>query len=307
LKKLLLLLVTILLVVGCTSIKHEETLKDKVKLECEKIEGKVWEYFGKRLSIIVITNESSPEYISMIKALSNGIPVKVYQWSNLSKDEKFTVEEILESYSLPLDFPVIMVIGPPIVYINTGNPVIPPILNRLAEQHPYNLFTKPGEKYVFMFGYEINPGFFSKQIRNLISENKTVAVYYPAPYLGFANSIILNKTLGLPLNSLIVLNGDKIVKITPLKVNITRELFFYSPSCPHCENVMPYIKQLAKKMNITMYDVTKNESIAEKYSIYAVPTLIVETDKGEMRLIGESDIIAWIKGEWNALQERRPT
>ena len=44
-------------------------------------------------------------------------------------------------------------------------------------------------------------------------------------------------------------------------------------------------------MNVEMYDITKNESIAEKYGVYAVPTLIVETDKGEMRLIGEIDIL----------------
>ncbi len=289
------LIVAVILLLGCTGVEHKETLRDKIKVECEKIEGKVWKYFGgKQLSIVVITNNNSLGSVEVIKELSGEIPVDVYYWSNLSKDEKLAVESVLEAYSLPLEFPVIMVIGPPIVYINTGNPIIPPILKKLAEQHPYVLFSKPGRKYVFMFGYELNPGMFSKKIRSLMSENKTVAVYYPSPFLGFANSILLNKTLSLPLNCLIVFEGDKIVKITPLKVNVSRLLFFYSPACPHCEKVLPYIKKLARRMNVAMYDITKNESIAGKYDIYAVPTLIVETNEGEMRLVGESAIMHWI-------------
>jgi len=294
-RKISLLVVAVILLLGCTGVEHKETLKDKIKVECEKIEGKVWKYFGgEQLSIVVITNNESLGSVEVIKELSGGIPVKVYYWSNLTKDEKLTVENVLEAYSLPLEFPVIMVIGPPIVYINTGNPIIPPILKCLAKQHPYVLFSEPGRKYVFMLGYELNPGMFSEKIRSLMSENKTVAVYYPSPFLGFANSILLNKTLRLPLNCLIVFDGDRIVKVTPLKVNVSRLLFFYSPACPHCEKVLPYIKELAKRMNVTMYDITKNESVAEKYGIYVVPTLIVETNEGEMRLVGENAIMHWI-------------
>ncbi len=284
---LILILVLAIATLGCVG------LGVKVRVKCKEIEGRVWKYFGgKGLRIVVIVNGTAP-YIPVIKMLSGGVPVKVYRWSNLTDEERAAVERVLKAYGIPFEFPIVMAVGPPIVYITTGCPVLPPMLKTLMDQHPYYFFQKPGRKYVLMLGYGMNPGMFSKELYELMKKGP-VAIYYPDPHLGFANSIVINRTLKLPLNSVIVLKGDRVVKVIPLRVKVKLILFFYSPYCPHCERVLPLVRRISGRFRVRMFDVTRDPTIASRYGIYEVPTMIVVTNRGNVTLVGDKAIEEWI-------------
>jgi|GEM_PF-1229768 thiol-disulfide isomerase/thioredoxin len=76
--------------------------------------------------------------------------------------------------------------------------------------------------------------------------------------------------------------------------------FFYSPDCPHCENVMPDIVNLSNAgLNIVFCDVeSMNEdctNIGKKINLRGVPTVAV-VDSGEIKMyVGESQVKNLIK------------
>ena len=73
-------------------------------------------------------------------------------------------------------------------------------------------------------------------------------------------------------------NSDKLVSI-----------FFYSPQCPHCRNVLPVYKNLAEKLDdviFGMVNVRNQKELALKNGINSVPTIRFYCDSnqlGEMR------------------------
>ncbi len=74
--------------------------------------------------------------------------------------------------------------------------------------------------------------------------------------------------------------------------------FYYSPSCPHCEKVKPYIDELREKYkDVTFYYCNvqdKNISkVCYKYAYYVigVPTVVVHAGNVTTALIGERDIM----------------
>ncbi|RUM32970.1 MAG: hypothetical protein DSY33_05920 [Archaeoglobus sp.] len=75
--------------------------------------------------------------------------------------------------------------------------------------------------------------------------------------------------------------------------------FFYSPSCPHCEHVFPYVKSVAANYtnsSVRFYFCNvlhlsgKCKSIAEKYEVEWVPTVIIKYNGKAMMLVGENHI-----------------
>ncbi|AGK61690.1 hypothetical protein Asulf_01719 [Archaeoglobus sulfaticallidus PM70-1] len=60
--------------------------------------------------------------------------------------------------------------------------------------------------------------------------------------------------------------------------------FFFSPNCPHCKNVEPYVINASKKVEINFCQVENLtdtcKEIAEKIKLRGVPTaVVVEKDK----------------------------
>ena len=60
--------------------------------------------------------------------------------------------------------------------------------------------------------------------------------------------------------------------------------FYYSPTCPHCQQVEPLINLLSSKYNVDwkFYDITKGS-----YNVDGVPTLIFDKS---IKLQGSSEI-----------------
>jgi outer membrane lipoprotein-sorting protein len=88
--------------------------------------------------------------------------------------------------------------------------------------------------------------------------------------------------------------GNLKVNIT---VNNTTVFFFYSPTCPHCEEVKPYITNLTKKYNkINFVFCNVNDcsgeckEIMENYRVMFVPTAVVIGKNGTTILTGSTEI-----------------
>ncbi len=73
--------------------------------------------------------------------------------------------------------------------------------------------------------------------------------------------------------------------------------FYYSPYCPHCERVLPYINELREKYRDVKWiycNVSGNVSKAcYKYAYYVVgtPTVVVHYDNVTLSLVGERDVM----------------
>ncbi|MCP1661750.1 MAG: thioredoxin [Methanocalculus sp. MSAO_Arc1] len=56
-------------------------------------------------------------------------------------------------------------------------------------------------------------------------------------------------------------------------------IFFYSPTCPHCQSMMPYYQEFASELSeailFVRIDVSANPWIAERYGIMSTPTFAV--------------------------------
>jgi len=72
--------------------------------------------------------------------------------------------------------------------------------------------------------------------------------------------------------------------------------FYYSPTCPHCENVKPYIDSLRENYtNVGIYycNVQDLSKACYEYIHYVigVPTVVVHTGNVTTLLIGERDVM----------------
>lgn len=71
-------------------------------------------------------------------------------------------------------------------------------------------------------------------------------------------------------------------------------LYFYSPSCPNCIAVAPFIDYIEEEysVDINHYDASKqvNRQSFERYNVTAVPTLIV-LDGVEQRFVGRYEVV----------------
>jgi|Deesub1362A_J573_1020465.scaffolds.fasta_scaffold00506_16 thiol-disulfide isomerase/thioredoxin len=70
--------------------------------------------------------------------------------------------------------------------------------------------------------------------------------------------------------------------------------YFYSPKCPHCENVKPYVEEASKKTEITLCQVENMDdackAVAEKIGLKGVPTA-VKIERGKQKIyVGENEV-----------------
>lgn len=67
---------------------------------------------------------------------------------------------------------------------------------------------------------------------------------------------------------------------------------FFATWCPHCQRMMPIVAdiktELAGKLKVVQYDVDKNQALADREQVKALPTFIMYADGKEvMRETGE--------------------
>ena len=82
-----------------------------------------------------------------------------------------------------------------------------------------------------------------------------------------------------------------------IPVNVTTVYFFYSPSCPYCEEVKPLIENLAKEYsNVRFVLCNVNDcsgeckEIMENYRVMFIPTAVVIGKNGTTILTGSTEI-----------------
>ncbi len=74
--------------------------------------------------------------------------------------------------------------------------------------------------------------------------------------------------------------------------------FYYSPYCPHCEKVKPYVDQVREKYknvtfiycNVSDKNVSK-ECYTYSYYVVGIPTVVVHADGVTTALVGEKDVM----------------
>jgi protein-disulfide isomerase len=86
-------------------------------------------------------------------------------------------------------------------------------------------------------------------------------------------------------------NNSEIFSVTSTNTNIdlSKPLFIYSPTCPHCQNMEPIVKDLQSNgYQISWVDATANQNVdlMNKYNISGVPTFVRPDGK---QLVGEQD------------------
>lgn len=69
---------------------------------------------------------------------------------------------------------------------------------------------------------------------------------------------------------------------------------FYATWCPHCQKMMPVVEQikelLAGRVQVTQYDIDKNQELADDQNVESIPTFILYADGKEVwRHTGEMD------------------
>jgi len=72
--------------------------------------------------------------------------------------------------------------------------------------------------------------------------------------------------------------------------------FYYSPTCPHCKHVEPYIDSLRENYtNVTFYycNVQNLSKVCREYLYYVVgvPTVVVHAGNLTTSLVGERDVM----------------
>jgi|Deesub1362B_J571_1020462.scaffolds.fasta_scaffold02758_2 thiol-disulfide isomerase/thioredoxin len=70
--------------------------------------------------------------------------------------------------------------------------------------------------------------------------------------------------------------------------------YFFSPECPHCNNVKPFVENASKKVDIKFCQVEKLDEeckeIAEKAGLKGVPT-VVRVENGKLaKYVGEVEV-----------------
>jgi thiol-disulfide isomerase/thioredoxin len=70
--------------------------------------------------------------------------------------------------------------------------------------------------------------------------------------------------------------------------------YFYSPSCHYCQQVKPYIEEMAQKYPITFCQVenfnSECKAVAEEIKLQGVPTIAIKNGKTTV-LVGASEVL----------------
>jgi len=88
-----------------------------------------------------------------------------------------------------------------------------------------------------------------------------------------------------------------------ISINGTTVFFFYSPFCPHCEAIMPFMKNLTKEYKNVKFDFCnvyncsgECKQVMRKYNIMFVPTVVVFKNNTSTTLVGTVDIKNKLEG-----------
>lgn len=115
--------------------------------------------------------------------------------------------------------------------------------------------------------------------------------------LVFVFAILLSVGLAFYIYTL---NADVINKIKPHPHQNTSVYFFYSHYCPHCREVMPYVEDVAKKVekkgvSVTFCSVDETmpqscAKVAKDIHLSAVPTAVVYSNESKTLLVGSDEV-----------------
>ncbi len=88
-----------------------------------------------------------------------------------------------------------------------------------------------------------------------------------------------------------------VVQVQSSKLACKRVEFYYNPSCPHCQNVFPLIKEYSNKY--TDWKFYSFDASQKSYlDVYAVPTVkVYPADNRKIILTGEDEIEKYLKCE----------
>lgn len=84
----------------------------------------------------------------------------------------------------------------------------------------------------------------------------------------------------------------------PQKCNYTKieVYFYYSPTCPHCKRVEPYIDDLRENYKNVVFHYCNVQNLSKDcyeytYYVVGVPTVVVHADNLTTSLVGERDVM----------------
>lgn len=292
--------------------------------------GNESEYFAFK---ILIVTDGTGKYNDTLKDFEeymkeNGVSVVKMNYSEMNESVKQALWRVLALYGLPEDLPIIVAVKPPVVYISCGGETpLPdvPMLYYLEKYHPMNFFDAKGTRVAIM-AKDANVEELKQLVDMLDKKGIETAVYYKVDVFGFASARVLDVALDREDSYVVIAEDGYLKEVLPLDkayrklqnlpaateaantepaateiINVESEnvsvYFFYSPTCPHCEEVMPYVKELAKtgKAKFTFCDVTgemSNECVAliKEIGIDGVPTAVVKAENKTRVLVGSDEV-----------------
>ena len=71
--------------------------------------------------------------------------------------------------------------------------------------------------------------------------------------------------------------------------------YFYTPSCPKCNDLKPVMKDMEQLFEITYINTYENELLVESNNIEWVPTFILEDKNGKHKFEGGKEISQFLK------------
>jgi glutaredoxin len=76
-----------------------------------------------------------------------------------------------------------------------------------------------------------------------------------------------------------------------MKQNLT---FFYTDECPKCKELKPVMEELQQVFDITYVNTHEDELLTESNGVEFVPTIIIENQLGEHKMIGNNEIAKFL-------------
>ncbi len=70
--------------------------------------------------------------------------------------------------------------------------------------------------------------------------------------------------------------------------------FFYTDECPKCKELKPVMNELKQVFDITYVNTHKDELLTESNGVEFVPTIIIENELGEHKMVGNNEIAKFL-------------
>ncbi|MEG9193823.1 MAG: thioredoxin family protein [Candidatus Methanoglobus sp.] len=92
--------------------------------------------------------------------------------------------------------------------------------------------------------------------------------------------------------------GSLVYPPTAISTENSKIYFFFSDYCPHCQEVKPYVEEIAKKRSITFCNVESMggecSRIAEQFGLKYVPTMIILNNETKI-YVGSNEVMRAIE------------